>query len=104
MQIARETIDARHGRYVARIEGTPGEAVITFTHQGPGVISADHTIVPEAMGGKGVGKALIDYMLTDADKEGFMIVPVCSFIQAQYKRHPEWERHFTTKPGEVPTM
>ncbi|WP_374272804.1 GNAT family N-acetyltransferase [Paenirhodobacter enshiensis] len=104
MQITREETDARHGRYVARIEGTPGEAVLIYTRQGPDVVSADHTIVPESMGGKGVGKALLAALLADAERDGLMIVPVCSFVQAQYARHPEWARHFTSAPGETPAL
>lgn len=41
----------RHGRYVARIDGIDAEAEITFRHRGPGVISADHTGVPDELAG-----------------------------------------------------
>lgn len=98
MHIIRENIDSRHGQFVATIEGIPGKAVLTYTRQGPDVISADHTIVPEQMGGKGVGTALVKFMVEAAEEKGMMIVPICSFVQAQYKRHPEWERHFTSAP------
>lgn len=93
---------ARRGRYVARIDGIDAEAEITFTHRGEGVISANHTGVPDAMGGHGVAKALLNYMLEDARKTGFRIVPVCPFVRAQYAKHPEWADLFTTKPGEDP--
>ncbi|HMQ41063.1 MAG TPA: GNAT family N-acetyltransferase [Paracoccus sp. (in: a-proteobacteria)] len=92
----------RRGRYVARLAGIDAEGEITFTHRGPGVISADHTGVPEAMAGQGVAKALLDHMLEDARQGGFRIVPVCPFIRAQYARHPEWAALFTTRPGEDP--
>ena len=92
----------RRGRYVARLAGIDAEGEITFTHRGPGVISADHTGVPEAMAGQGVAKALLNHMLEDARQGGFRIVPVCPFIRTQYARHPEWEALFTTKPGEDP--
>jgi predicted GNAT family acetyltransferase len=92
----------RRGRYVARIAEIDAEGEITFTHRRPGVISADHTGVPEAMAGQGVAKALLDFMLEDARKSGFRIVPVCPFVRKQYSRHPEWADLFTTKPGEDP--
>ena len=94
--------DGRHGRYVARIDGIAAEGEITFTHRGDGVISADHTGVPDEMGGKGVAKALLDFMLDDARENGFRIVPICPFVRKQYQRHPEWSDLFTTKPGEDP--
>lgn len=102
MQITEETIDARHGRYVARIEGIAAEAEITFTRRGPDRISADHTGVPEAMAGHGVAKALLAYLLEDARAKGFRIIPLCPFVRAQYARHPEWAELFTTAPGEDP--
>ena len=94
--------DGRHGRYVARIDGIDAEGEITFTHRGPGVISADHTGVPDAMGGKGVAKALLDYLLEDARTSGFRIIPICPFVRAQYARHPEWSDLFIIKLGEDP--
>lgn len=93
---------ALKGRYVARISGIDAEGEITFTHRGPGVISADHTGVPDIMGGMGVAKALLGHMLEDAQQLGFRIVPVCPYVRGQYARHPEWADLFTIKPGEDP--
>ena len=94
--------DGRHGRYVARIDGIDAEGEITFTHRGPGIISADHTGVPEAMAGKGVAKALLEFMLDDARSNHFRIIPICPYVRGQYARHPEWAPLFTTAPGEDP--
>ena len=102
IQLGKEETGGRNGRYVARIDGIEGEGEITFTHRGPKLISADHTGVPEAMNGKGVAKALLDYLLNDARENGFKIIPICPFVRAQYARHPEWSDLFTTKPGEDP--
>lgn len=102
--VEKQEVDARHGRYVARIAGIAAEGEITFTHRGPGVISADHTGVPEAMAGRGVAKALLDFMLDDARANGFRIVPLCPFVQRQYAKHPEWAELFTVAPGEKPRV
>lgn len=99
--ITKEVNGAR-GRYVARIAGIEGEGEITFTLPAPGILSANHTGVPETMGGKGVAKALLEHMLDDARKSGFRIIPVCPFVRKQYASHPEWADLFTTKPGEDP--
>lgn len=93
---------SNRGRYVARIDGVDAEGEITFTRAGDSVISANHTGVPDEMGGKGVAKALLDFMLDDARQNGFRIIPICPFVRAQYARHPEWSDLFTTKPGEDP--
>ena len=100
--ITKEDSGGRHSRYVARIDGIDAEGEITFTHRGDGVISADHTGVPDAMGGKRVAKALLDFMLEDARTNAFRIIPACPYVRAQYARHPEWADLFTTKPGEDP--
>lgn len=102
--ITKEDRDARHGRYVARIEGTEGEGEITFTRRGEGVISADHTGVPETMAGKGVAGKLLAFMLDDARANGFKIIPICPYVRGQYEKHPEWAALFTTKPGEKPHL
>lgn len=95
-------LDKQAGRYVARIPGVAGEAEITFTPEAPGVISADHTGVPDSMAGRGVARALLDFMLQDARDSGFRIVPRCPFVRGQYARHPEWAPLFTTAPGADP--
>jgi uncharacterized protein len=92
----------RGGRYVARLDGIDAEAELTFRHHGPGVISADHTGVPDALGGHGVARALLAFMLDDARSADFRIIPLCPFVRGQYAKHPEWEGLFTTRPGEDP--
>lgn len=58
--------------------------------------------MPATMGGHGVAKALLNYMLEDARRAGFRIIPICPFVRSQYAKHPEWADLFTTKPGEDP--
>ena len=98
--ITREDTDARHGRYVARIAGIDAEAELTFTRHRPDRVSADHTGAPEALRGTGAAGALVDAMVADARKEGFRIVPLCSYVAVRYARHPDWADAFATAPGE----
>jgi len=99
--ITKEDIDARHGRYVARVAGAEGEGELTFTRRSDTVISADHTGVPEALSGRGVAKALYDFLLEDASQSGFRIIPICPFVKKQFERQrrdpaSDVERLFTT--------
>ncbi|MGD9942144.1 MAG: GNAT family N-acetyltransferase [Burkholderiaceae bacterium] len=102
IDISKEARDDRHGRYVARVRGAQGEAELTFTQRAPDLISADHTGAPETLRGTGAAAALVAYMVDDARRGGFRIVPRCSYVQAQYAKHPEWDDVFTTRPGEAP--
>ncbi|GLQ15799.1 GNAT family N-acetyltransferase [Maritalea porphyrae] len=76
------------GRYVAVVDGV--EAELTYSRMSAHSIIADHTGVPEALKGKGVGKALVEYLIADARATDTKIVPLCPFVKAQYQRHPEW--------------
>ncbi len=76
------------GRYFAMVDGI--EAELTYSRMSPHSIIADHTGVPEALKGRGVGKALVAFLIADARQSGTKIVPLCPFVTAQYQRHPEW--------------
>ncbi|WP_424982663.1 GNAT family N-acetyltransferase [Maritalea sp. S77] len=92
IKIDKEDGETR-GRYVAIVDGH--EAELTYSRYSKTGIIADHTGVPEALKGKGVGKALVAYLVADARENGFKIVPLCPFVKAQYSRHPEWSDVFS---------
>lgn len=77
------------GRYWLR--GPDGsEAEMTFTKSGAGMIIIDHTLVPDAFRGQGVGLKLVERGVADARAAGKKIIPLCPFAAAQFRRHPEW--------------
>jgi uncharacterized protein len=80
--------DTDGGRYFVVIDRD--EAEMTYTKLGPALISIDHTFVPDSMRGKGVAQALALNAVEDARKTGWKIIPRCSFMQAQVKRHADW--------------
>lgn len=86
-QITRETTGSK-GRYVIRHNGA--EAELTYSITSPSLIIADHTGVPDAFRGTGAGLALVTRLVEDARREGVKIMPLCPFVNAQRKRHPEW--------------
>lgn len=77
------------GRYV--VKGPDGaEAEMTFTKIGERQIIIDHTGVPDAFRGQGVGARLVERAVEDARAAGKTIIPLCPFAASQFRRHPEW--------------
>lgn len=79
---------ASKGRYVVR--GPGAEAEMTFSKVGTSQIIIDHTEVPDAFRGQGVGLKLVTAAVEDARREHKTIIPLCPFAAAQFRRHPEW--------------
>lgn len=88
IQITREDA-SKGGRYVTVIDGH--EAEMTYSRAGTTRIIIDHTGVPEALKGRGVGKRLVEAAVNDARAEGFKIIPLCPFAKATLDRTPEWQ-------------
>ena len=77
------------GRYRIVTDGL--EAEMTYSRAGEKTIIIDHTEVPRALAGRGVGQSMVERAVIDARSEGRKIVPLCPFAKAQIERHPEWQ-------------
>lgn len=86
-RITRE-LDGSKGRYVLRQDGA--EAELTFSVASPQTIIADHTGVPDALRGSGAGRALVAFMVEDVRARGIKVVPLCPFVNAERRKHPDW--------------
>ena len=63
---------------------------MTFSRASAQLIIIDHTSVPDALRGRGVGQALVHRGVEDARREGFKIIPLCPYARSQFERHAEW--------------
>jgi predicted GNAT family acetyltransferase len=79
---------ATKGRFVIRLGGE--EAELTYSITTPSLIIADHTGVPDSFRGTGAGLALVEALVAAARADGFKVVPLCPFVNATRKKHPEW--------------
>lgn len=51
-----------------------------------------HTESPDALKGKGAANAIIEKTLQYIEQYGYKLIPLCVFVAAYLKRHPEWNR------------
>ena len=71
------------------VSGSDTIGRLTYQRRGNTLV-ADHTLVPPEIGGKGVAAKLVEALIADARTSGEKIVPQCSYIEAAFRRHPEW--------------
>ena len=84
------------GKYVAHLDGHEGylewEPAQGLPEQdvGEGTRVATHTVVPKAIGGRGVARQLVEALIADAREHKFKIVPQCSYVAAKFDENPDW--------------
>lgn len=82
------------GRYVAVVEGAAEQGYLEWEPGGlrgeTEVRIAAHTIVPRAIGGRGVAAALVERLIADATRQGFLIRPDCSYVARKFAENPDW--------------
>jgi len=74
------------GRFEVELDGQLAFAEYRLLASG---ILFPHTEVPPAFEGRGVGSALVKAALAFARERGEKIMPVCPFVAAYVRRHPE---------------
>ena len=62
-----------------------GEMVVGIKNE---VLTVYHTEVDEEQSGKGYAKLLLDAMTTYARKNDLKVRPLCAYVHAQFKKHP----------------
>lgn len=77
------------GRYVVRMPGAP-EAEMTWFRSGKDTIVIDHTFVPPELRNHGIALQLVERGIADARQRGLKIVPACSYVAIQFRRHKDW--------------
>jgi len=70
--------------------GTGGATAVAYYALTPGVITFNHTEVPEALRGRGIASRLVRGALEAARAAHLKVVPRCSFVAAYLARHPEF--------------
>jgi predicted GNAT family acetyltransferase len=66
-------------------------ARIEYTINAIGDVYLTHTQVPDSLAGQGIAAALTEKVLLDIQQRGVNVIPLCPFIIAYIRRHPEWK-------------
>lgn len=84
-------LDIRHLAAAHRFETTVDGVVCELDYSLNGsVMTITHTGVPEAVGGRGIAGELVRAALETARREGWRVVPACSYAKVWMERHPEF--------------
>jgi predicted GNAT family acetyltransferase len=88
----RPNVTVRDNPEAGRYEALVGEAVAGFAEYRlvGGRVVFTHTEVADAFEGHGVGSVLAKAALDDVRAKGKPVTPLCPFIAAYIRRHPEY--------------
>lgn len=84
--IEHEEGGSRGAFHILRNGQRVGEMTYSRTH--PALVVVDHTYVDPSLRGQGVAQHLQDAMVAWARQTGNKVVPVCSYVKAQFSRDP----------------
>ena len=65
-------------------------AEMTYQRRDAKTIIADHTGVPPQYRNQGVALKLVEDAMVAVRAAGEKVVPTCSYVVAQFRRHPDW--------------
>jgi len=82
------THDPAHQRYSLIVDGT--EAYLTYERPRPGQRKITHTIVPDAIGGRGLGQRLVARAMADIIEDDETVSSSCWFAKALIDKTPDW--------------
>lgn len=74
------------GRFSVEVDG---ETAYLDYEMDDGVMHITHTVVPEAIGGRGIAGQLVQAAFDHARSEGWKVKTVCEYAEAWAGRHPE---------------
>ncbi len=79
---------AAEHRFKMDVDGTQGYVEY---EEANGVMTITHTIVPAAIGGRGIAGQLVQAALDHARGAGLKVVPSCSYADDWMRKHPEYQ-------------
>ncbi|MDN6276513.1 GNAT family N-acetyltransferase [Psychrobacter sp.] len=91
-QTFEEPINITHNESANRFETTIDSHTGYISYQDRGnELVYDHTVVPQQLGGRGLGSALVKHALDFARQQEKKVVPQCSFVSSYISKNPEYK-------------
>ncbi len=66
-------------------------AFIDYILNNENIMFLTHTEVPKELGGKGIGRTLVQNSLEFLKENDYKLAPLCPFVAAYVKKNPEWK-------------
>ena len=93
-----ELDEKAHGHFhIMDGEEQVAEMVISIAN---GLLTVYHTEVLPKAEGRGLAKQLLAAMVDHARKNGLKVIPLCPYVHAQFKRHPDDYADVWNKSGQ----
>ncbi len=83
------TINDDRRRFEMETEGYV--SFIEFQNKNENVVVLTHTLVPPELGGRGIGKKLVELVLDHLKSNNRKVEAKCPFVSTYLERHPEWQ-------------
>lgn len=86
-EVKLELNEKKHGAFNLYEDGNKlGEMVISIAND---LLTVYHTEVNPEADGKGYAKLMLDAMTAHARENNLKVVPLCPYVHAQFKKHPD---------------
>jgi predicted GNAT family acetyltransferase len=87
------TVAVTHDTARQRFETTVDGHLCVADYQLRGqVMWMTHTVVPPAVGGRGIAAELVRVALAWAEEQGYTVEPSCSYVEVYMQRHPQTQK------------
>jgi predicted GNAT family acetyltransferase len=77
-------------RFTTEVDGSRAELDYTLADR---VMSITHTLVPPAIGGRGIAAKLMEAALSAARGAGWSVHPACSYAKSYLEKHAQESTH-----------
>lgn len=92
MTPSNATVKLNKSRHQFELETDGKLSIVKYQAVDDNTLALVHTEVHPDLEGQGVGSALVKGTLEYIEQSNQQIVPLCPFVAAYIKRHPEWQR------------